>query len=267
VKEAIIRGANFLVDDMYSTETHGFKYTSCPEMRYRSGISPLYAEGLARAYRWTEDEKFVDPLTAGLALGAGGRGYGKGFSMYYRAAPRLLADLAAVGLTLDERAMPELVKFEKPQWMNETPDEQMVVIQAEDFAEQGGGVVGVMDDRQATWGTMVTKWHADIGHWLRWDFNVPEDGRYRMIFRYATSSEDTLRKVEIDGELPHPSADEVFFPPTGGFGNSAQDWEYLPLTDARGEEVALMLEAGQHTLTMTNLQDGLGLDFVVLVRE
>ncbi|MFP3903441.1 MAG: hypothetical protein ACLFWB_04275 [Armatimonadota bacterium] len=266
VKEAIIRGAHFLVDDMYSTETHGFKYTSCPNMRHRTGVSPLYIEGIARAYRWTDDEKFLDPLTHGLALGAGGSSYGKGFSMYYRAAPRLLADLAAVGLTLQEREKPELVKFEKPQWMNETPDERMVVIQAEDFAEEAAGSASVMDDRHATWGTMITKWHADIGHWLRWSFEVPEDGRYRLIFRYATSSENTRRKVEIDGAVPHEVARAVAFPSTGGFGHHPDDWEYMPLADAEGNEIKLQLSAGEHTLTMTNLQDGLGLDFVVLVR-
>jgi len=267
VKDAIILGAKFLVDDMYSEEVHGFRYTSCPNMNYRAGVSPLYAEGLARAYRWTKDEKFLDPLTHGLALGAGGSAYGKSFSMYYRAAPRLLADLAAVGLTLEARETPELTKFEQPQWMKDTPKDQTIVIQAEDFSDQGGGTVGVMDDRQATWGTMVTKWHADIGHWLEWTFGVPEDGRYRMIFRYATSSEDTQRKVEIDGEVARPAADSVAFPPSGGFGSSPSDWEYMPLKDARGNDVVLTLSEGEHTLRMTNLKDGLGLDFVVLVKE
>ena len=101
VKEAIILGARYLVDEFYSTETHGFRYTSCPEMRYRSGMLPMYAEGIARAYRWTRDEVFLDPLTTGLSLGARGSSYGKGFSQYYRSAPRLLADLAEVGLTLE----------------------------------------------------------------------------------------------------------------------------------------------------------------------
>ncbi len=267
VKEAIIRGAHFLVDDMYSEEVHGFKYTSCPNMRHRAGVSPLYVEGIARAFRWTKDENFLDPLTNGLAYGAGGSGYGKGFSMYYRAAPRLLADLAEVGLSLEERKKEALVPFKKPDWMTETPDERMVVIQAEDFAEEGVGTVGVMDDRHATWGTMITKWHADIGHWVKWDFEVPADGRYRMIFRYATGSEDTRRKVEIDGAVPREAAAEVAFPKSGGYGNHPDDWRYMPLADADGSEIALELSAGEHTLTMTNLQDGLGLDFVVLERQ
>jgi hypothetical protein len=101
VKEAIILGARYLVDEFYSTETHGFRYTNCPEMPYRPGMLPMYAEGMARAYRWTGDQRLADPLTTGLLLGAGGSSYGKGFSQYYRSAPRLLADLAEVGLTLE----------------------------------------------------------------------------------------------------------------------------------------------------------------------
>ncbi len=103
VKEAIILGARYLIDEFYSTETHGFRYTSCPEMGYRAGMSPMYAEGIARAYRWTGDQIFLDSLTTGLSAGARGSSYGKGFSQYYRCAPRLLFDLAEVGLTLEEK--------------------------------------------------------------------------------------------------------------------------------------------------------------------
>ncbi len=267
VKEAIIRGAHYLLDECYSPVTHGFRYTSCPNTHYGSGASPLMVEGIARAYRWTRDERFLDPLTHGLALGAGGSSYGKSFSMYYRCAPRLLADLAAVGLSLEEREQEALVPFEKPEWMTELPEERMIVIQAEDFAEEGGGTVGIQDDRHATWGTMITKWHADIGHWVQWAFEVPEDGRYRVIFRYATGSENARRRLTLDGDVPHEAAAEVAFEESGGYGHNPHDWRYLPLQDAEGNEVVLDLTAGEHTIRMTNLGDGLGLDFIVLVRE
>jgi hypothetical protein len=58
-------------------------------------------EGIARAYLWTRDERFRRALTESLPLAAGGSSYGKGFSMYYRMAPRLLADLRAAGIRLD----------------------------------------------------------------------------------------------------------------------------------------------------------------------
>ncbi len=266
VKECIIRGARYLVEDTYSKEVHGFRYTSCPNMRYTAGASPLMVEGIARAYRWTRDPIFEDVLTNALSYGAGGSSYGKGFSMYYRCAPRVLADLDACGLTLEERAVPAAVPFKAPDWMAQLAEDQRIIIQAEDFSAQGGGEVEVMADRQATMGKMVTKWHQDEGHWLQWDFDVPADAGYKPIFRYATAGESTRRKVEIDGAVPHPAAEALAFKRTGGYGHSHLDWQFRTLTDEAGQDVVLPLAAGKHTLKMTNLGDGLGLDFVILVR-
>ena len=108
VKESIIRGAHYLVDECYSDEVRGFRYTSCPKTRYVPGASPLMVEGIARAYLWTKDERFRRVLTEALPLGSSGAGYGKGFSMYYRMAPRVLADLDAAGIGLN--AAPEGAK-------------------------------------------------------------------------------------------------------------------------------------------------------------
>jgi len=101
VKEAIIRGAHYLLDETYSDQVHGFRYTSCPKTSYSPGATPLMVEGIARAYLWTRDERFRRVLTEALPLRAGGSAYGKGFSMYYRAGPRVLADLEAAELRLD----------------------------------------------------------------------------------------------------------------------------------------------------------------------
>ncbi len=164
VKEAIIRGAHYLMDECYSTTTHGFRYTSCPNMRYTSGASPLMLEGIARAYRWTKDPRFIDPLTEALALDSEGAAYGKSFSQYYRAAPRLLSDLAATGLGLLEPKRAETAKFVAPEWLTKLPADRKLVLQAEDFTAQGGGAVEVVADRQESWGTMLTKWHATRGN-------------------------------------------------------------------------------------------------------
>ncbi len=100
VKEAIILGAHGLLDETYSDEAKGFRYTSCPKTRYKAGASPLMVEGIARAYLWTKDERFRRVLEDSLPLAAGGASYGKSFSMYYRMAPRVLADLDRAGITL-----------------------------------------------------------------------------------------------------------------------------------------------------------------------
>lgn len=102
VKESIIRGAHYLLDETYSDEVHGFRYTSCPAGSYREGTTPLMVEGIARAYLWTKDERFRRVLTEALPRGAGGSAYGKGFSMYYRMAPRVLADLKEADIELKQ---------------------------------------------------------------------------------------------------------------------------------------------------------------------
>jgi hypothetical protein len=57
-------------------------------------------EGIARAYRWTRDERLGRVLKEALPLAAQGSNYGKGFSMYYRTGPRVLADLDAAAISL-----------------------------------------------------------------------------------------------------------------------------------------------------------------------
>lgn len=268
VKQAIILGARNLIEETYSEEVHGFRYTSCPATRYVPGASPLMVEGIARAYMWTRDPMLLDSITTALSLGAGGSGYGKSFSMYYRCAPRVLADLAACGLTLEERMTLPKAEFKAPDWLAALPENRRIVLQAEKFTGQGGGEVAEKDDRQGCWGTMITQWHADIGHWLEWEFEVPEDAEYRICFRYASGSENApRRKVEIDGNLPTEAAESVTFPLTGGYASAASDWKYEWLRDGAGQDVRVPLTAGKHRLRMTNLGDGMGLDFVVLVRD
>ena len=106
VKACIIRGAHYLLDETYSDKVKGFRYTSCPKTPYRAGASPLMVEGIARAYRWTKEERLRRVLTEAVPASARGSAYGKGFSMYYRTAPRVLADLAAAGITLDKPVEP-----------------------------------------------------------------------------------------------------------------------------------------------------------------
>ena len=267
VKQAIIRGARYLLDETYSEETHGFRYTSCPATRYGTGASPLMVEGIARAYLWTHDERFLDVLTNGLAAGAGGQSYGKSFSMYYRCAPRLLADLSACGLSMEERYVAPRVEFTPPEWMAGLAEGDGIIVQAEGFADQGGGEVVVKNDRQATLGDMITFWHADVGHWLTWKFDVAEAGRYRIVLRYASSSPKPVRRFELDGAVPDPALEAMVFEPSGGFGNMAGDWRFRPLVDADGKDLVFDLSAGEHEIKMTNLGDGLGLDFIILVRE
>lgn len=259
VKQAIIDGARYLVRECYSPEVHGFRYTSCPKMSYSAGASPLMVEGIARAYRWTRDPMLLDPITNALAYGAGGSRYGKGFSMYYRMAPRLLADLAACDLGLAERQVVTFPPFRQPDWI--VPGS--VVVQGEDFSGQGDGECQIKGDRPA-WGKVVTYWQQDLGHWLEWTFAVPTDGDHYLRIAYATGSPNTQRDLRIDGALPFPEAARLAFPFTGSFGMRPEHWQTRRFT-ANDQEIALPLKAGNHTVRMSNLGDGMAVDYLVLV--
>ncbi|MCK5804400.1 MAG: hypothetical protein KAI66_16295, partial [Lentisphaeria bacterium] len=266
VKQAIIAGARGLMAECYSTESHGFRYTSCPQTSYGSGSSPLYLEGIARAYRWTKDPILRDPLLFVRDYGRGWRAWGKGFASHYRAAPRLLADLDACGITINEATKIKIKRkpFTPPDWMKDPAGKRVILVQAEDFSAQGVGECQKRDDRNGIMGRIITFWHEDIGHWLEWTVEVPAEGRYFVRFRYATDSHKTRRNLLIDGKSPVPQADSISFPRSGGFGGLASQWRFQRILDGDGHEVPILLRKGKHTLRMSNLADGLALDFIAL---
>lgn len=166
----------------------------------------------------------------------------------------------AVGVTVEDRAgagASAQVMVAPPQ-PHEVELPGMILVQAEDFAAQGGGEVEVTD-RGHNVGQMITKWHQDAGHWLEWRFTVPQSGRYAIYARYGTSGAETRRALSIDGVSPGACFDGIAFASTGGYGQTAEQWRVLRLGPA------VELAAGEHALRMTNLGDGLALDYLALV--
>ena len=80
-RTSIIHGAHYLLDESYSDEVHGFRYTSCPNMQYSPGRVAADGRG-DRAGLSLDARRALPPTrsTDGLPRGAGGSGYGKGFS-------------------------------------------------------------------------------------------------------------------------------------------------------------------------------------------
>jgi hypothetical protein len=264
-RNALIAGAYYLLDECYSETVGGFRYTSCPAMKYSRNASPILTEGIATAYRWTGDVRFAHPLVHGLPASERGSDYGNAY--YYRCGPRLLADLKAAGLKWDSGLnVPAEANdvFKKPAWLEQA--KTAVVVQAEDFRRQGGGQCQKISGRPGAWGSIVSYWHADAGHWLEWEVDIPEDGNYAVRFHYATASADARRDFRIDGQAPAPVAENILFPATGGFGMSPFEWNVLPLVDAAKKDVLLPLRQGRHTVRMSNLNDGLAFDFFALIK-
>ena len=159
----------------------------------------------------------------------------------------------------------ETVAVVPPTALLSVAKERLVLAEAEQFSGQGGGQVKIPRDRKGSSGAMITGWEADLGHWLEWKVAVPTAGRYRVIFKYCSGSENPRRALLVDGQSPADACKEIRFARTGGYSIGTDDWNYLTL--GGDSPLLLDLSAGAHTLRLSNLGDGLGLDWIALVRE
>ncbi|MCC7493461.1 MAG: PKD domain-containing protein [Fimbriimonadaceae bacterium] len=153
-----------------------------------------------------------------------------------------------------------------PAWVRALDPRSLTRIEAEAFTAQGGGAVRVERGRIAASGAMVTGWHAELGHWLEWTLPVAVAGRYRLALRYCSDSPQPRRKVELNGQVPRPDLATAGFARTGGFCTATDDWQ-LALLGGAEQPVTLDLPAGPAQLRLTNLGDGMGLDYLLLIRQ
>ncbi|MEW6358254.1 MAG: hypothetical protein AB1696_18110 [Planctomycetota bacterium] len=257
----IVEGAEYIIKETWEDDPkyYTFRYTSCPNSSKGHGTSLAYCHPFAYAYRLSKKNLFKDIVMKGATISVSQSMYGKGFSSAYRTAPRALYDIALWGGTF---LPPPPPKFVEPEWYKKA-----VIIQAEDFTGQGKGEVQLKDDRSTTVGRMLTYWHEHVGHWLEWKAKVPKAGKYSIIFRYATSCQNTQRDLKMDGDYPHPACKAIRFKPTGGFGEKPDEWQYLTVSDEKGKPILFDLAAGEHTIWMSNLNEGLGVDFIALAPE
>jgi hypothetical protein len=139
-----------------------------------------------------------------------------------------------------------------------------ILLQAEEFAGQGGGEVQIVKGRVNADGNAVTMWEAHLNHWLEWKFEVPQDGRYEVVLRYASGSEKTTRAVQIDGAFPDAAMQNVVLPGTGGYSGSEDNWQFWRLLDSAQKPLQVALAKGAHTIRISNLGGGMALDYVLL---
>ena len=97
VANSIVRGAHFLIDDMWMPDVDGFRYTSCPRTSKGAWSNFLLFDGIAFAHRQTGDEKLGNVLKRGTGSAVQNMtGWGKGFTQYTRVAPHFLGYLASL---------------------------------------------------------------------------------------------------------------------------------------------------------------------------
>lgn len=80
--DAIVRGARYLVSEMYDPEAHQFRYTSCPNSPLTDSTANLACEGLAYAARLTQDPALLG-LVGEVADRLTARAYGSASSVRF----------------------------------------------------------------------------------------------------------------------------------------------------------------------------------------
>jgi len=128
----------------------------------------------------------------------------------------------------------------------------IIHVEAEQWTNQGGGEVRVLERTVASNGKTVSYWE-EPGVWLEYIVSVPRTDSYLLSLGYALNWPDTVRRIAIDGE----PLEDVSLPTTGSwndFAGRTLDTLRIP-----------PLKAGQHTLRFTNADSrGLSLDWFSL---
>ncbi|NLY76295.1 MAG: hypothetical protein GX075_13515 [Firmicutes bacterium] len=128
-----------------------------------------------------------------------------------------------------------------------------VIVEAEDFVKEEGGSVTKTVGRVRANKESILGWD-NKGHALEWEVDIPEDGSYKLVLRYCHNRNwNTLREIQIDGQVPHEAFKSVVFKSTGGWAKDRNDWQNFTVCDAEGNPVMIELTKGKHTVRMLNL--------------
>jgi hypothetical protein len=145
------------------------------------------------------------------------------------------------------------------------PANTVVVVQARNFSAQGGGQVGIVDNKRGVAsGTCINQWDAQ-GHWLEWTFDVPAEGYYNMTLCYCSELDLAQRQIKVNGEVQEPFA-PMIFPSTGGWANGSDDWRLSTAANPTNDKPLLLkFKQGKNVVRLTNLNGrGINLDYLAL---
>ena len=98
VADAIVRAAGYCIDEMWVPKTKTFHYTSCPESSIGGTADIRILKGVAAAYQFSGEKRFLNVLKAGVASTrskrvSAHRGVGKSICSPMRGAPQVMIDL------------------------------------------------------------------------------------------------------------------------------------------------------------------------------
>ena len=260
IPSAMREAGHWLIREMWVEDREAFRYTSCP----RSNISAARSVGMSGplifAHELTGDTRLLKlaetTLRASLPQQASIRQLRR-VPYIVHTLNRLGRDSKGIWGQPDRNAAAKAARAGLPAGKIPAALKDAIVVQAEAFSAQGGGEVSVFT-RAGSVGKMITRWHADVGHWLEWTFAVPREGEYRLLIRNASGGTAPRRRLTIDGALPSREYEGIAFKTTGGYCTNADNWATHVLSPD------VHLPAGPHRLRMTNLDDGLALDYIAI---
>jgi hypothetical protein len=132
----------------------------------------------------------------------------------------------------------------------------VIVIEGEQFAKKNSTSIQTQYDRDAftTPKSLKNRIYNVVGGWgwykggqsVSWEFEVPEDGLYKIGMRVNQSLRKNLsvfRTIYIDGEIPYRELRSYRI----GY---APGWRGETIADRDGEPFVFYLSKGKHTLTM-----------------
>jgi len=133
-----------------------------------------------------------------------------------------------------------------------------ILVEAEAFAREGdGGPVQVSRGEHADQhgGASIYGFGPGRAHWLEWEFQTPQAGKYALYARTATQEPFSLRSLTVDRKPPFPGAALLQFPGTGGWAREdPAQWVWTVLAGAE-DRPPLELKAGRHRLRLTTVGD------------
>ena len=126
--------------------------------------------------------------------------------------------------------------------------------EAENMKFQKGGKAIIRKWNGATRNKAITNW-LKPGHKIGWQIPIKRDGKYKIIFRYATKRNNVRRQLEINGK----NYGTLRFFPTGAMGANYLDWrEFSP-------DITLDLKKGMQNISLNCISGALSLDGISLI--
>ena len=133
-----------------------------------------------------------------------------------------------------------------------------VKVEAENIFSENNPKAIVSERAHASGGMASIAWN-DNGKRGSWKFKVPEDGKYKLAIRYATTHARAARELAMDGQFLAPDVIGMVLVASGGFGYTAAEWLWSICPQV------LDLKAGEHELAMCVMYGSANLDALALI--